>query len=391
MKEWPSMTDTLGPEKILHVHDPLSGMRGVVVVDTTMGGIAAGGTRMMPDITTEEIFGLARAMTYKFTTLELPIGGCKAGIWADPGLKGEARKTIITAFGRAVKPLLESGIALGADIGTDADDVACLFESAGRPSGSTGLTAVEIDGEPLENLATGYGVFVSAMAACEVLETTIDECSVAIEGFGKVGGGVARYMAQAGAKITAISTLHGTLYNPDGLDVEKLLHMRKEWGDKVIEKYERGELMPAEKLFGLPVNILIPGARPYVIHKDNVDQIQASIISSSANIPITGDAEEILFQKKIYSVPDFISNAGGVVVSTIDVLGGKPDDVFSALDHLLKPLTVEILTDAFQEGINPRQLAISRAIKKVLEARKTQEPPDLEELLKNLKARFNLS
>ena len=121
-----------------------------------------------------------------------------------------------------------------------------------------------------------------------------------------------------------------------------------------------------------------------------IDQIQTKIISSSANIPITDEAEENLFQRKVYSIPDFISNAGGVVVSTIDALGGTPDDVFSALDHLLKPLTSKILTDAFQKGTNPRKLTISQATQKVLEARKRKTAPSFEELLNTVKTRLNM-
>ncbi|MBU2511665.1 hypothetical protein KJ966_10000 [bacterium] len=133
-----TLTDDLGPEIIFHVYDPKTGMKGVVVVDTTMNNISGGGTRMMHDITTAEIFGLARAMTHKFAIFDFPIGGAKAGIWADPGLKGEERKELLRAFGKAVKPLLSGGITLAADIGTDGEDVSAFYDGAGLPSCSTG-------------------------------------------------------------------------------------------------------------------------------------------------------------------------------------------------------------------------------------------------------------
>ncbi|MBM3150440.1 MAG: Glu/Leu/Phe/Val dehydrogenase, partial [Chloroflexi bacterium] len=105
MLEWTKITDELGPEKIVHVYDPTTGMKGVVVVDTTSLGGAAGGTRMLPDITSEEIFWLARAMTHKFAILDLPIGGAKAGLWADPSISGTSREAIMKAFGNGVKSL----------------------------------------------------------------------------------------------------------------------------------------------------------------------------------------------------------------------------------------------------------------------------------------------
>lgn len=93
VNNWINMTDEIGPEKIIHIYDPATGMKGVVVIDcTTLGRGAGGGIRTLADITTEEIAGLARAMTYKFASLGVPIGGAKSGIWADPGICGEERK-----------------------------------------------------------------------------------------------------------------------------------------------------------------------------------------------------------------------------------------------------------------------------------------------------------
>lgn len=390
MPDWIKMTDELGPAKILHVYDPETKMKGVVVVDTAPMGIAGGGTRMMPDISTQEIFGLARAMTYKFAILDFPIGGAKAGIWADPVIDGDARKGLMKAFGRAVQPLLANGVVLASDIGTYSEDVAMIFEGAGLPSGSTGLAAVEIDGEPLENLATGYGVVVAAKAACQVAGMEIGKASAAIEGFGKVGGGVARYLDQAGARVAAISTVRGCLYDLDGLDVSKLLELRKNFGDDLVNHYPGHKCEPKEEIYSLDVDILIPGARPYVIDKTTVNSVRAKIIASIANIPITPEAEEILFKKNVYSIPDFISNAGGVVAVVLDILGATADDLFHTLEHLLDPLTRNILEKAFYKGINPRALAVAETTEKVLSARSNQTTLSFEEILGSLKKQLNL-
>src|SRR5512137_1056788 len=168
MSDWIINTDALGPEKVLHVYDAKTGLKGVVVVDTTSLVGSAGGTRMLPDITTEEIFGLARAMTYKFAILDFPIGGAKGGIWAAPDIHGAMRRDLMLAFGAAVKPLLAAGVTLAADMGTDNEDVATFFEGAGLPSKFTGLSTQKIEGEPLEDHCTGYGVVVAAISACSV-------------------------------------------------------------------------------------------------------------------------------------------------------------------------------------------------------------------------------
>lgn len=382
--------DHLGPEKVFHVYDTETGMKGVIVVDTTCYGAAGGGTRMMPDISTREIFGLARAMTYKFSIFGLPIGGSKAGIWADPTIQGPRRKDLLRAFGRGIKPLLDSGIVIGADIGTNGDDVESIYEGAGISSTSEGLAFQERDGEPLENHATGYGVVAAAKAACEAKNITVNSASAAIEGFGKVGGGVARYFEESGVTVTAISTLNGTRYDPQGLDIKKLLDLRKEVGDKVVEVYEKGELFPVGDIFTLPVDILIPGARPYVINAENVNSVKASIISSSANIPITDEAEDILFQKGTLVVPDFISNAGGIMVALIDAMKGTEEDIFKTLDRLIPSVTLEVLDESKKDDTNPRKYAMSQVEKTILEARKTGTQHSFEEILVKVKKKFGL-
>ena len=392
MTELMETVDEIGPERILHVYDPAVGMKAVVVVDTTVFGRAAGGTRMLPDITTEEVVWLARAMTYKYAMFDFPTGGAKAGIWADPNIRGAQREAILRAFGNAVKPLFAAGVVgLGADMGTDARDTAIFREAAGLPSRGASLALQEKDGEPIEHHATGYGVVVAAKAACEFGGIELRGATVAIEGFGKVGGGVARYMAEEGANVIAISTVNGAAYNRDGLDIRALLDVRKKSGDRAVDEYEAAEHIDRGAIYSLPVDILVPGARPYVINRDNVSRVQAKVISSIANIPITDEAEEILFQRGIYSVPDFISNIGGVVLGVCSAVGGEVDDVFRCLRELVGPVTGDILADARKEGISPRGVAVRRIREKVLRARteKKAAMPD-DERLRIYRERLNM-
>jgi len=388
VSDWLEITDDLGPEKVVHVYDPQTGMRGVAVIDNMPMGLAGGGVRMMPDITTREIFGLARAMTYKFAVLDVPLGGAKSGIWADPSVQGNKREAICEAFGRALKPLLDAGLAIGPDIGTDGRDVELFYRGAQHPHRRTGLGATEVDGEPLENLATGYGVVVSAKAACEVAGVAVESASVAVEGFGKAGSSTVRYLAEEGFELVAVSTIKGALYHPQGLDAARLLALRSEFGDDLVAHYDGAQRIAKEALYGLPVDVLIPGARPYVINETNVAHIQAKIICSVANIPITEAAEELLFQRHVRTVPDFISNAGGVVVVLTDWLGGSPSDVFASLRNLLPPLTREILLDAEQHDTNPRKLAVARAVEKVRAARHTRQSLSFDQFKARIEKRF---
>ena len=391
MSEWIKMIDPIGPQKIVHVYDPETGMKGVVVVDTVSLAGAGGGTRMLPDITTAEIFQLARAMTHKFAILDFPVGGAKAGIWADPAIKGRKRKELMMSFGKAIKPMLSSGIILAADMGTDNDDVALFFEGAGLPPRFTGLSTQKIDGEPLEDHVTGYGVVVAALAACQLAGLDLQGARVAVEGFGKVGGGVLRYFTEAGAKVVALSTADGAIYNKDGLDIKALLKSRKTSGDRAVSDYQDAKHIKPQEIYSLPVDVLIPGARPHLITRKNVEAIKAKVISSIANVPITDEAEEILFRKGVLSVPDFISNAGGVILGVVDILGGKSDDAFKVVNNYIGPIARRILKESRQKKVNPRALAISKTTAKVLKARKQPAGEiDLIKFMDDMKKRLGL-
>jgi len=189
----------------------------------------------------------------------------------------------------------------------------------------------------------------------------------------------------------AISTINGMVYNENGLDVGKLLDARRKHGDMAIQDYEDAQHIEKEAIYFLPVDVLIPGARCHVIDKSNVSRIQAKVISSLANVPVTDEAVEILFQRGIHFVPDFISNLGWFVPWFINTIGGTTEDVFRGLRELTGPLTHDILTDSHKEGTSPRSLAVSRNKEKVLRLRATKEPPvSTDEFIKTYRQRLKI-
>ena len=366
--------DDIGPELIVHWYDPELKVKGVMVVDSLALGMATGGTRMLPDLTTYEVFMLARTMTYKKAAMDVPVGGAKAGIWEDPNVSGPRREAIFRAFGKAMKPLYQANIVLyGSDMGVHDADVKIFREVAGYTFPPQNDYTRELrDGEPLENHFTGYGVVVSAREACKFSGIKMAGAKVAIEGFGKVGGGAAIYFLKEGAKIVALSTLKGAIYNEKGLDMQKLFDLRKKFGDDGILKYPDAKKIGKEDLLFLPVDILVPGGRPYVIHEKNVDQVKAKAIASGANIPVTDGALERLFKKGVMVVPDFIANSGGSTAGLSRRSGLNPDQAFVAIEKVIAGNTREILEAAARERVNPTQLAVQRALDKVRKAKSGQ-------------------
>ncbi len=349
--------DDLGPERVFYFYDSKTRTRAALVIDTTRFGLSAGGVRMAPDLTLREIARLARAMSYKFALLELPCGGAKAGIWLDPDAPERGRA--IAAFLEAIRPLTEAGVYLpGADMGTRGADFAALYAGRGRRD----LGGEVIDGLPLEDHLTGAGVVAAAKAACEWCRVQLAGMRVAIEGFGKVGTGAARYFAREEALVVAVSTVRGTLYDPRGLDVERLIELRREAGDGALELWA-GRLLglaPAD-LFLLPVDVLVPGARPDVLHPGNAASVRARFIVPAANIPYAPGTAVRLAARGVLALPDFATNAGGVLGGLAVMQGLAPGQALAMVRERIAANTLRVLAAARERQCTPCEAALALA------------------------------
>jgi len=370
MSERSVRMDEIGPEAVVEVADPESGMQAVLVVDSTRLGPAGGGIRMLADVTVEEVAALARAMTYKYGILGLPRGGCKVGLWGDPDMGPDERKPVMEALGRAIAPYLVSRrVTVGPDMGLRVDDLVEIYAAAGAQYPRSGLYNKLVEGQPFEFHITGHGVVVAARTAFEVMGLEFAGARVAVEGFGHVGVGASRYAVRHGARLVAVSTIHGGIYNEAGLDFERLLELREEHGDRCLQAYPDAQPIPSPEIHQLPVDLLVPGARPYVITEENVDRVQARVISSGANIPMAEAIERRLFERGVLPVPDFIANSGGVISSWVDYLGGNVEQAFRANDHLITEVTREVLQEALRRRAVPREVAAEKVKARIMDAR----------------------
>jgi glutamate dehydrogenase (NAD(P)+)/glutamate dehydrogenase (NADP+) len=351
--------DELGPAKIVHVYDPHTKMRGMIVVDNIACGPAIGGVRMAADVTTGEVFRLARAMTLKNAAAGLPHGGGKAGIVADP--KSANKPEVVRAFARAIRCLDE--YIPGPDMGTDETCMAWVHDETGR---SVGLPRV-LGGIPLDELgATGYGLAKCAEVAAEFCELELQGATVAIEGFGNVGQHAARFLAEYGVKLVAASDSKGTVYDPDGFDIDQLIALKHE-RHSVVD-CSQAEILSREQLFQIPCDILVPAARPDSIHAGNVHGIQARLILQGANIPATEESEKTLHERNILNIPDFIANAGGVICAAVEYQGGTEKGAFEAIAQKVMLNTRETLQRCATTRQLPREAAMDLARERVFEA-----------------------
>jgi glutamate dehydrogenase/leucine dehydrogenase len=299
--------DRPGPEVIM-----LNSVPGFVVFDLPGASLSAGGTRLAADVTVAEVALLARAMTYKFAVLGERVGGAKAGIIGDPG-DGAARAGLMARYCAEVRPLVAAGRFLtGPDMGTSEQDFAPLREHRAVPAV---VTSVAGD-VPFEDVLTGYGVAAAAEAALRArVGGGWDGRSVAIEGFGKVGGGVATEVTGRGGRVVAVSTLAGCVADPSGLDVARLLALRHEHGDACVARYGLPVRPPGDLFTAAGPDVVVPGTRPGVIGRAVAEALPATVrvVAPAANVPYTRPGADILHRRGILALPDFVCNAGAVI------------------------------------------------------------------------------
>jgi glutamate dehydrogenase (NAD(P)+) len=306
----------------------LSTVDGFIAFDLDDCPSSAGGTRLAPDVTEREVALLARAMTYKFAVLGANLGGAKRGVRAAPADRVET----MARYCAEIRPLVQAGTFLtGPDLGTAEADFAPLRD---RDSAPHVITSV-VEGVAFEDLLTGFGVAVAAEAALG----SLDGRSVAVEGFGKVGGGVAREVTRRGGRVVAVSTLEGCVADPAGLDVDALWGLRAAHGDAFVHHTGR-DVQPAAALFEIDADVLVPGARTGVIDEARAARLPVAAVVPAANVPYTEAGLQVLRQRAVAAHADFVCNAGAVI-GYRSPSRATTDQVFADVEKRLTALVEE--------------------------------------------------
>jgi len=343
---------------------------GYVVIDSTVGGRSCGGLRMLPDIVEDEIRALARAMTLKYGFLGLPQGGAKAGVIGNPEAPRAERLKRLVEFGHAIKPLLHTKTFVPtSDMGTQSADIRYILNAVG----------IRVGRRELQNNSSGFytahSVLAGVIQSARHIGLDVSRSTAAIEGFGNVGKPLANLLIGEGIKVVAISTSRGGLYNPRGLEVDRLVRLADEAGSRVVEVYREAEFIDREALLELPVDILCPCARWNSLHISNAPRIAAKIICPGANDPITSEAERALFERGVLCLPDFVTNCGGVLGGTMEFASVSRERITAFIHHQIGSRIAWLLKEARAKNVLPREVAVPLALHRFEQVRQSAINP----------------
>jgi glutamate dehydrogenase (NAD(P)+) len=351
-KRW--ILDDLGPAKVVSVYEPVLGLDAVLVVDNVARGPSIGGLRVAPDVSTEECARLARAMTLKNAAAGLPHGGGKSVLRGDPRMPAEQKERLIRAFAHALRN--EHDYIFGPDMGTDETCMAWVMDEIGR---AVGLPPA-LGGVPLDEIgATGWGIRHAAEVAARECGLGLRGARVAIQGFGAVGKASARFLAELGAVLVAVSDSQGAIHRSAGFDVTRLCAL-KDSGKSVVD-FADADRLDRDAILDVECDVWIPAARPDVVREDNVGRLKTRLVLEGANIPITAAAEEVLHGRGVLVIPDFIVNAGGVICAAMEYQGATRTAAFAAIEEKIRANTSAVLDAVRTQHISPRRAALDLA------------------------------
>ena len=278
-----------------------------------------GGIRYHHHVDIDEVRSLATLMTWKTALVDIPYGGGKGGIGINPSDYSKVElERISRKFFRAIDPIIGVNIDIPApDVNTNAQVMSWFMDEYSQTHGYTpGIVTgkpLELGGSEGREAATGRGTAIITREAAEKWNIDLKGAKVVVQGFGNVGSYAAKFLHEYGCKIIGVSDISGGLYAPDGFDVDELFDYNYE--HRTIDGYQYGKKITNEELLALECDFLIPAALGSAINEDNVDSLNCKIIIEAANGPVTGEAADKLWKKKIAIIPDILTNAGGVTVS----------------------------------------------------------------------------
>ncbi len=343
-------------------------------------GPMKGGIRWHPDETIDTVRALAAWMTWKTAVADVPLGGAKGGIICNPKeLTPREQQRLARAYIRALAGDLGLHKDVPApDVYTNPQIMAWMMDEfeavqGERHPGVITGKPLQLGGSPGRNDATSRGGIYAVQAASRVLSVDLAHGTMAVQGFGNAGQHAALLGEEIlGLSLVAASDSRGGVYNLQGLDARALVEHKLETGQ--VADFPDSEPISNEELLELPVTVLFPAALENVITEDNAPRIQSRIICELANGPTTPAADQILYDNKVYVLPDFLANAGGVTVSYFEMVQNganfywSKEEVHQRLEKSMSDAFLAVHLECVENKVDMRSAAYLVAVARVAEA-----------------------
>jgi glutamate dehydrogenase (NAD(P)+) len=356
---------------------------GYRVTHNIARGPSKGGIRYHPDVTLDEVKALAMWMTWKCALMNIPFGGAKGGVVCDPKKlsRGELERMTRRYTTEIINEIGPEKDIPAPDVGTNPTVMAWIFDTYSMNKGHSVLGVVT--GKPLNvggSLgrleATARGALYCIQEAARKRELMLDGLRVAVQGFGNVGSYLAKFLAEQGSTVIAVSDSSTGLHNPNGIDVTAALAHKQETG--TLRGLRGAEEITNEELLVLECDVLAPCALEQVVTSDNADRVKAKIVCEGANGPLTPGADEILEDKGVLILPDVLANAGGVVVSYFEWVQGLQEYFWKEpeVNSKLRDITTRAFNETWhvyeERQTTMRSAAYGVAVNRVSEATVTR-------------------
>ncbi|MDQ2687136.1 MAG: Glu/Leu/Phe/Val dehydrogenase [Armatimonadota bacterium] len=378
------------PKRELTVHFPVTMDRGGTQMFTgyrvqhnMSRGPAKGGLRFHPDTDIDEVRALAMWMTWKCAIVNIPYGGAKGGVVCDPtALSLSELEDLTRRYTTEISLLIGPDRDIPApDMGTNGQIMAWLMDTYSMHAGHTVPAVVtgkpvSIGGSEGRVDATGRGVVIVTEQAYKQKGWDLNNARVVVQGFGNVGSAAARLFHARGARVIAVSDVHGGIYNAHGLDVNALAAYVKHTGSVVA--FPESEPVGGRELLELDCDILVPAAMQGQITAANAGRVKARVVTEGANGPTTPEADAILRENGVLLLPDVLANAGGVTVSyfewvqDIQSFFWTEAEVNERLERILVRASDQVWAAAQTHAVDLRTAAYILGVARVAEATQTR-------------------
>jgi len=372
------MTDILKKksELVVEYNDPVEGFKGWLVMDALAHRLCAGGVRVQKGLTSDCVMDLARNMTLKMRISGIRADGVKSGIDYDPQSPGKGEA--LYRFIRAIRPYVVERYSLGPDLNVSMPELDAIGKRLSIPSVKMAIAKAQgfdlahfleryqmlkapFDHVTLGKIRSGFGLAAACLGVLDFLDISPKQATVAIQGFGGLGGGAAYALHRVGVKVIGLADQQRSLISPNkhSLDISALI--RKSQGGLIPDGPGGGVFGDRERIYDVHCDVLVPAAIENAIGSGIARTVAVKAIVPGANLAVTEEAENVLRERGIITIPDFIAGCGGSL--SMDGLFGPPShpsvqDVLNHVEKRMRCIVRKVLERSRSESITPRESAL---------------------------------